>query len=62
MAKKSTEYKVLIEQDGKFQADVICRGERNCGDVVNVFNGFSKLDSVKDKPDTVPNFNELHNK
>lgn len=64
MAGKGMEYKVLINEDGSVQADVLCRGTKQCSEIVSVFNGIQGFhtDSVTDKPDTAPVFNELNRK
>lgn len=62
MAGKSMEYKLVIDKDGSIKGDVICRGDNRCDEFVTVMNSLGKVESVKDKPDTMPNFNDLNQK
>lgn len=49
-------YKVVIELDGKINAEVINRGTHKCTDILNIVQSFGQVIDQKKKEDKVPIF------
>jgi hypothetical protein len=53
-------YKVTIAKNGSWNTVVIDPGIHKCNDIVQVANSFGQVQSIKDKKDDVPVYDNVH--